>query len=115
MGLFNIFKSKKKKEVYGEDWVSSAVEHTGDMMSVADKRLEVAETVSTSLTDDEEAYWEEMTKKRLESEKETRNRIRAAIIIFIIMCISLVVLLIWYFHTGGGVYAWRCPFKYCPF
>ena len=111
MSLFN----KKKKEVYGEDWVSNAVESEGEITSVADERLKVAETVSTTLSKEEEEYWAEMTKKRLASEKETRNRIRAAIIIFIIMCISLVVLLIWYFHTGGGVYAWRCPFKHCPF
>lgn len=111
MSLFN----KKKKEVYGEDWVSSAVEAEGDITSVADERLKVAETVSTTLSEEEEEYWAEMTKKRLASEKETRIRIRAAIIIFIIMCISLVALLIWYSHTGGGVFPWRCPFKHCPF
>jgi len=98
-----MFFRKKKKD---KDFVENNGPAT-ELSSVARDRLAVSKFRPTELDEDEESYWERLTELRKEEAADRKRYIIACIVLAVIMVVVLVLGLIWYEHTGGGVYSWR--------
>lgn len=70
--------------------------------SVINNRLEVAQTIDTTFTEEEQQMWDEMKYNHALEEKAKKKQIVGWIVFFVISIISLILLLIWWFHHFYG-------------